>query len=138
MVFPDLTREGRMHSLHLVFHQVLSSRLLSRSGTNMIKPLFALVFFLTAAVLTATAIDTTSPRVKYNFNSDWRLYVGDVRGAESVSFDDAAWKRVTTPHAWNEDDAFRNDIKDLSTGIAWYRKHFIIPAGNEDKKVFIE
>ena len=42
------------------------------------------------------------------------------------------------PHAWNEDDAFRQDIKDLSTGIAWYRKHFTLPAGSSGKKVFLE
>ena len=45
-----------------------------------------------------------------------------------ADFADLAWKHVTLPHAWNEDDAFRKDIHDLSTGIAWYRKHFRLPA----------
>jgi hypothetical protein len=79
-----------------------------------------------------------SQRVKYNFNSGWKLFVGDPAGAEAPGFDDSSWKDVTTPHAWNEDDAFRKDIKDLSTGIAWYRKRFRLPAGSADAKVFLE
>jgi beta-galactosidase len=79
-----------------------------------------------------------SQRVKYNFNSGWKLFVGDPAGAETPGFDDSTWKDVTTPHAWNEDDAFRKDIKDLSTGVAWYRKRFRLPEGSADAKVFLE
>ena len=79
-----------------------------------------------------------SPRAKYNFNPGWKLLVGDPAGAESPGFDDSAWKGVTLPRAWNEDDAFRKDIKDLSTGVVWYRKRFRLPAGSAGTKVFIE
>lgn len=77
-------------------------------------------------------------RVKYNFNSGWKLFVGDPSGAENPDFNDGDWKNITTPHAWNEDDAFRKDIKDLSTGIAWYRKHFKLPANSTAAKIFLE
>lgn len=97
-----------------------------------------LVFVCLFAVASAFAFAPPSPRARYNFNSDWRLFVGDPAGAERSDFDDSAWKTVTTPRPWNEDDAFREDIKDLSTGISWYRKHFKLPAGSEGKKVFIE
>jgi beta-galactosidase len=79
-----------------------------------------------------------SPRARYNFNPDWKLFVGDAPGAERNDFDDSGWKTVTTPNAWNEDEAFRKDIKDLSTGVAWYRKRFRLPAGSAGKKVFLE
>ncbi len=79
-----------------------------------------------------------SPRAKINFNANWRLHVGDEPGAEAPAFDDAAWKLVTTPHAWNEDDAFRKSIDELPTGIAWYRKRFRLPPGSSGKKVFLE
>ncbi len=84
--------------------------------------------------------DTTAPngRVKYNFNSDWRVFVGDPAGAKEAAFDDSSWKTVSTPFVWNEDDAFRKDIKDLSTGVAWYRKHFKLPADSAGRKVFLE
>ena len=89
-------------------------------------------------ILILLSVTAAAARTTYNFNSDWRLFVGDPRGAETVSFDDSTWKSVTTPRPWNEDDAFRQDIKDLSTGIAWYRKHFKLPADSRDKKVFLE
>ncbi|HEY0763988.1 MAG TPA: GDSL-type esterase/lipase family protein [Pyrinomonadaceae bacterium] len=79
-----------------------------------------------------------SEREKYNFNSGWKVLVGDPKGASEVAFDDSSWKPVTTPYAWNEDDAFRKDIKDLSTGVAWYRKHFKLPADSNGRKVFLE
>ncbi len=79
-----------------------------------------------------------SARTKYNFNSGWKLLVGDPKGAETPAFDDSAWKKVTLPHAWNEDAAFKVSIHDLPTGVAWYRKKFRLPAGTTDKKVFLE
>jgi hypothetical protein len=77
-------------------------------------------------------------RAKYNFNSGWKLFVGDEKGAESPNFDDSTWKDITLPRAWNEDDAFKKDIKELSTGVAWYRKRFKLPAGTNGMKVFLE
>nr|MBD3623477.1 beta-galactosidase [Sunxiuqinia sp.] len=77
-------------------------------------------------------------RKTYNFNPSWKLVVGDVEGAEKPGFDDSAWKEITLPYAWNQDEAFLKDIRDLSTGIAWYRKTFVLPEGNEGNKVFLE
>ncbi|MFG6442983.1 glycoside hydrolase family 2 protein [Roseateles sp. LKC17W] len=77
-------------------------------------------------------------RETYNFNPGWRLHVGDAPGAEAPAFDDKAWKPVTLPRAWNEDDAFAKDIVDHSTGIAWYRKRFTLPSDIANRKVFIE
>src|SRR5215213_3035982 len=98
------------------------------------------VLIILGSALTAFAADSSpgAARVKYNFNSDWKLFVGDAAGAENRDFDDSGWKIVTTPRAWNEDDAFRKDIAELPTGIAWYRKHFRLPAGSADKKTFLE
>lgn len=78
------------------------------------------------------------PRQKYNFNPGWKVLVGDAAGAAAPGFDDAGWKSVTLPRAWNEDEAFKKDIKDLSTGIAWYRKHFRLPAAAAGQHVFVE
>ncbi|HWW74124.1 MAG TPA: beta galactosidase jelly roll domain-containing protein, partial [Pyrinomonadaceae bacterium] len=94
------------------------------------------------ALLCAAAASASAPsagrRAKYNFNSGWKLFVGDPVGAEAPGFDDSAWKDVTLPRAWNEDDAFKKDIKDLSTGVAWYRKRFKLPADSAGMKVFVE
>lgn len=90
------------------------------------------------ALLILIAVASISARTTYNFNPEWKLLVGDPQNAQGPAFDDTAWKPITLPRPWNEDDAFRKDIKDLSTGIAWYRKHFRLPADARDKKVFIE
>ena len=77
-------------------------------------------------------------REKLNFNSGWLLKVGDTAGAEKPSFNDSRWKSVTLPHAFNEDEAFENDIRDLTDTIVWYRKHFSLPKEAKAGKVFIE
>lgn len=100
---------------------------------------FTLAHLLQVAALLTTGIvaaDSASPRTKYNFNSDWKLHVGDDDGAQAVDFDDSTWSNITLPHAWNEDDAFKVSIANLSTGIAWYRKTFSVPGPIE--KVFLE
>ena len=66
-----------------------------------------IIFLLSTSVLWAQ-----TQRTKYNFNSDWKVYVGDAKDGDAVSFPDASWKKVTLPYAWNEDEAFKKDIKD--------------------------
>ena len=77
-------------------------------------------------------------REKYNFNSEWLLFVGDVAEAKEVKYPDAEWKEVTLPRAFNEDEAFKLDIRELTDTIVWYRKHFRLPAEAKGKKVFVE
>jgi beta-galactosidase len=67
-------------------------------------------------------------RIDRPFNDGWRMATGDIAGAERPEFDDAAWKPVTLPRAWNEDEAFKVDIHDLKGGITWYRKRLVLPS----------
>ena len=79
-----------------------------------------------------------SARTVFNFNPGWKVMVGDATNAAQPEFDDASWKPVTLPRAWNEDAAFQVSIDKHPTGIAWYRKHFQLPADGTGKKVFLE
>lgn len=79
-----------------------------------------------------------SPRSTYNLNPGWRTTTGDIAGAERPDFDDSTWKTVTLPNAFNEKQAFARDIRELSTGIIWYRKRVVVPAGAERGKAFLE
>ncbi|MFD1258602.1 DUF4982 domain-containing protein [Mucilaginibacter terrae] len=97
-----------------------------------------LVMMGMAGVKQVTAQELPTARAKYNFNIGWKLLSGDTTGAEKPEFNDAAWKSVTLPHAFNEDDAFSKDIHDLGVGISWYRKKFRVPAGSAGKKLFLE
>jgi hypothetical protein len=93
------------------------------------------LFFL---LIIAFHAEANPDRVKYNFNPQWKLHVGNIQGAEKPDFDDSGWKEVTLPYAWNQEEAFKNSIHDLTTGIAWYRKQFKLPISDQGKKVFIE
>lgn len=93
---------------------------------------------LAFAVTVSVADGAVVPRATYNLNLDWRLFAGDPAGAQDAAFDDTAWQRVTLPHAWNEDSAFKESIERMPTGIAWYRKTFRLPANASGRKVFLE
>lgn len=97
---------------------------------------FSLLGIALAASLSAG--QPHSPREKLNFNSSWRVKVGDATGTETVAFPDADWKPVTLPYAWNEDFAFKVNNRDMPVGVAWYRKHFKLSADAAGKKVFLE
>ena len=75
-----------------------------------------LAILLLFGSLSAQARDT------YNFNSDWEL----------------GGKKVTLPHAWNEDEAYERLIDHLSDSVVWYRKHFRLPKMQKGSKVFVE
>jgi hypothetical protein len=96
------------------------------------------LFALGLAALVAAAPAAHAARAEYDFNPGWKLHVGDPAGAAEPGFDDAAWKAVSLPRAWNEDDAFAKDIVDHSTGVAWYRKRFTLKDFKPGQKVFLE
>jgi len=97
------------------------------------------LLLMLAGVLAGAAVPPAqAARVLYDFNPGWKLLVGDPKDAAEPGFDDAAWKAVTLPRAWNEDDAFAKDIVDHSTGVAWYRKHFTLQDLRPGQKVFLE
>ena len=97
--------------------------------------LFLFTFLL--AILSAINIQA-SERKKYNFNSEWKLRIGDFPKAKDTKFDDSKWKQVTLPHAFNEDEAFKLSIEQLTDTVVWYRKSFQIPELKSNQKVFIE
>lgn len=94
------------------------------------------ILFIVISLLFSNTLQ--AQRVRYNFNSDWKLKIGDIKGAEQVGYNDSDWEDITLPYAWNESEAFKKDIANLSTGIAWYRKRFILPKSDNSNKVFLE
>ncbi|WPO78465.1 glycoside hydrolase family 2 protein [Flavobacterium sp. KACC 22761] len=96
------------------------------------------LLFLVLILFKTTIFSQEFKREKYNFNSDWKLKTGDSKNAESLGFNDNSWKKVTLPHAYNQEEAFEKDIEHLTTGIVWYRKKFKLPKGIKDQKIFLE
>jgi beta-galactosidase len=93
----------------------------------------------------ALAAGAFAQRETVNFNADWRFVKDDPVGAETPSFDDGAWPRVSLPHTFNDTDTFDNwslpghrGEQQQWSGRTWYRKRFTAPAAWQGKKVFIE
>ena len=102
------------------------------------KKRLTLILFAVILCMNMNASIAKSEREKYNFNSNWKVLVGNPKNAEQENFQDDNWKKVTIPYAWNEDDAFRLAIHEIRTGIAWYRKQFTLPLDKKDKKIILE
>ena len=92
---------------------------------------------LCALLLLGCTYAQATERTKQNFNSGWRLTVGDVKEASKPAFNDSRWTQVTLPYAFNGDEAFKKDIVNLTDTISWYRKTFKL-TDLANKKVFIE
>ena len=67
-----------------------------------------------------------SGRLVWNFNAGWRFHLGDVAGAETVDFNDKSWEVISTPHTVQLMPAEASGCRNYQ-GIAWYRKHFVLP-----------
>ncbi len=95
-----------------------------------------ITFFL---LLLSLATMQAGGRHKYNFNSRWKLKQIDNNAVKAPNHDDADWKNVTLPYAWNQEEAFSRTCDSLSTGIVWYRKHFELTEDQvKDKKLILE
>jgi len=74
-----------------------------------------------------------SGRIVYDFNGGWRFHRGDAVGAEGTDFDDSRWEIVTTPHSVETESPEMSGCRNYQ-GIAWYRKHFVLPADMEGRQ----
>ncbi|MBR3763004.1 MAG: DUF4982 domain-containing protein [Clostridia bacterium] len=82
---------------------------------------------------------------KMNINLDWKFHLGDMLlGAPGMSpdfmgMDDSAWRTVSLPHDWSVEHPFdpsnASGTGYLPGGIAWYRKHFVLPEDVQGKRV---
>ena len=75
-----------------------------------------------------------SGRLVWNFNAGWRFHLGDVAGAEAKDFNDKSWEVVSTPHTVQLMPAEASGCRNYQ-GIAWYRKHFVLPKECADRDV---
>ena len=95
---------------------------------------------LILTIMACVAIIVAQADNRYNFNAGWKLHVEkNLKGADKPDFDDAGWKNVTLPRAWNQEEAFSCHGRDASDSIAWYRKTFTLTKEmKQGKKFFIE
>ncbi len=75
------------------------------------------------------------------FNDGWRFHLGDAVGAEKTDFTDASWRTLDLPHDWSIEGEFSEEHASatgyLPGGTGWYRKHFVLPADTQGRRVFL-
>ncbi len=104
--------------------------------------LIAVLMSLTVSVFNRAAV--AQSRQVVSFDTDWRFTKGDAANAERGEFGDSSWRRLDVPHDWSIEGPF--DAKNptsgsggyLPSGVAWYRKHFNVPANDSGRRVSIE
>lgn len=83
----------------------------------------------------------SSGRKVENFNFDWKFYKGDIPDGQNPLLNENAWRTLDLPHDWSIEGPFSKDYASstgfLPAGIGWYRKSFIVPSTEKDRKVFI-
>lgn len=97
-----------------------------------------------AIALAFTLPAAAQPAGSQPLDADWRFHQGDTAGAEQPAFADSGWKQVSLPHDWAIAGPFDEHAPAtgsggfLPSGVAWYRKHFTLPASSANKHVFVE
>ena len=85
-----------------------------------------------------------SNRVKINMGeTPWKYIRSDPGNAQTLAFDDAAWKDVGIPHTPNDTDTYINQASgggdgSMFGGAIWYRKHFTLDSKYSNRKIFVE
>ena len=101
--------------------------------------LLSLFISLTAAAADAYSVAGLFPlqgsgRIIYNFNQGWRFHLGDAEGAEATAYDDSKWQVVCAPHSVRLEPSEASGCRNYQ-GVAWYRKHFTVPADMKGKNI---
>jgi beta-galactosidase len=78
-----------------------------------------------------------SPRQDLTLDSNWRFIRQDEAGAQSPTFDDSTWSRVSLPHTWNNKDG-EDGGNNYYRGPGWYRRHLTVPASMAGKSLFLK
>lgn len=59
------------------------------------------------------------------------------------TFDDSGWRKLDLPHDWGIEGPFKQEYPGETGklpwwGIAWYRKHFTLPADDSGKRIYLD
>ena len=110
--------------------------------TTHLKLLLTVLIYL-AFSLKGTAQNTLSNKRTQAFDYNWKFSLGDNVHASGINFNDKNWRNLTLPHDWSIEgiidpkNPMGNDGGYFPAGIAWYRKHFTVPAALKGRPVSI-
>jgi beta-galactosidase len=69
--------------------------------------------------------------------------LGEVVSYTRPAFDDGGWRTLSLPHDWGIEGPFNQDYPGETGklpwwGVGWYRKHFTVPAADQDRRLKLE
>ncbi|RYF85964.1 MAG: DUF4982 domain-containing protein [Chitinophagaceae bacterium] len=103
------------------------------------KQSFFIVVFFSISLLAAA-----QHRSRMSFNKDWKFKLDSTQSYSNPTVNDNDWRSLNLPHDWSIEGVFDKANPAgtgggaLPGGIGWYRKTFILPAVQENKRVFIQ
>src|SRR5436305_2347254 len=89
-----------------------------------------------SAVQPANYVQSMPGRTDINFNTAWKFHLGDVAGAEKLSFDDTGWTSLNLPYTWNNQDGENGGS--YYRGIGWYRKHYTVSHAYSGRQFYLQ
>lgn len=99
--------------------------------------------FLLLAIYAVCSLSAAhkNPRIKLNFDFDWKFSLEDNPSASEIDFNDSEWDSVQLPHDWNIKQNFDSkgdgSAAYLPDGKGWYRKTFTLPIGFKCKDISV-
>ncbi|MDR3458389.1 MAG: glycoside hydrolase family 2 TIM barrel-domain containing protein [Verrucomicrobiae bacterium] len=94
------------------------------------------------SVLLPASVPAADVRSTEDFDANWLFSKGDFAAAMMPAFDDSAWRHLNLPHDWSSEGPFTAEFGSgngfAPGGIGWYRKHFLLDAGQEGRAVTLE
>src|SRR5579862_1665111 len=112
---------------------------------NMQRRTFCALLPVAGALRSVEAAPQQQPlRERLLFDNDWKFFLGDPPGAESLSHVEAGWRALDLPHDWSIEHSI--DAKSpvggsggyFPVGVGWYRRSFTVPASWKGKRVRVE
>ncbi|MFY7890080.1 MAG: beta-galactosidase GalB [Spirosomataceae bacterium] len=107
----------------------------------MYKALLCCLFY---SLISFSTFAQSASRSEISFNKTWRFSLGDFPQASQTTFDDSQWRVLNLPHDWSIEGQFaENHLATvqggaLPTGIAWYRKQFLVNESSQKQLSYIE
>jgi beta-galactosidase len=74
-------------------------------------PISCLIIASLFTPLISQSIDSNKTRKIQSFDSDWRFYAGEIKGAENPDYNDSSWLKVDVPHDWSIEGLAHTDAK---------------------------
>jgi beta-galactosidase len=95
------------------------------------------ILFATSLTINGQSAD----RKVENFNFGWKFFKGDIADGQKPGLTDTGWRILDLPHDFSIEGPFSKEYASatgfLPGGIGWYRKSFMVPSNEKNRKVFI-